>query len=171
MSDNLSTSAPESNIPKKPRISAAIRTELETGMRMCVKCEKLLPLDQFRTSRRYYLCILHCREMGLHYLMGTHEKRAYNSIRLRARVDMVIFEQEKMFLPRTLVVSMLTKEQMENYKAYCIIPKRPDNPISKDNSVAVTSTQRRHIMNKWKILRDPEQYECDLSDILASEPK
>ncbi len=166
----ISHSVTETNEPKK-RISAAIRTELETGMRMCIKCEKLLPLDQFRTSRRNYLCISHSREACLHYAMGTHEKRAYNSIRCRAHTDMIMFNQEKMFLPRTLVVAMLTKEQMDNYKGHCIIPKRPDKPISKDNAVAVTSVQRRSVVNAWKTSRDADQYESDLNQILGIEPK
>jgi hypothetical protein len=171
MSDNLSCCVTKSNEPKKRRINAVIRTEQQTGVRLCLKCDKMLPLDQFRTSSRYHLCIIHSREVNLYHVMGTHEKIAYNSLRCRARVDMVMFNQEKMYLPRKLVVAMLTKEQIENYKAYCIIPKRPDQPISKDNSVAVTSTQRRHVVDKWKVSRDADQYERDLIDVLALEPR
>jgi hypothetical protein len=156
--------------PKKSRVNAAIRTEQETGLRLCVKCDKMLTLDHFRGKRRRHLCISHFNEIHLRDTMGTHEKRAYNSIRCKARADMIMFNQEKVFLPRTLVVKMLTEEQLENYTAYCIIPKHPDQPISKDNSIAVTSTQRKYVVAKWKTSRDPDQYERALNDVLGSEP-
>ena len=171
MSDSLSYCVTESNVPKKRRVNAAIRTEQETGMRMCVKCDKLLPLDRFRGKRRRHLCIFHFNEIHRNEIMGTLEKRAFNSIYCKAHSDMIIFKQDKMFLPRTLVVNLLTKEQIANFSKYCIIPKRPDQPISEDNSIAVTSTQRRQIVAKWKTLRDPGQYERDLDLVLASEAK
>ena len=168
MSDSLSYCITESNVPKKRRVNAAIRTEQETGMRMCVKCDKLLPLDQFDQKIRHYMCISHLKELHNHNTLGTHEKRAFNSIRCRAHADMLMFKQGKMYLPKSLVLTMLTKEQIANFSGYCIIPRRPDQPISKDNSIVVTSAQRRYIVSQWKASQDADQYERNLNHILSA---
>jgi hypothetical protein len=156
------------NGPKKIRVNAAVRTENETGMRLCTRCDKLLPLDQFRARKRQYVCIPHLRLIQIHETLGTPEKRAFNSLRCRARSDMLLFHQDRMFMPRTLVTELLTAEQMANFSTYSIIPKRPDQPLSKDNSIVVTSSQRIFIVAKWRSTRDPDQYERELNHILGA---
>ena len=153
---------------KKQRTNAGIRMDQEMGKRWCMKCDKLIPLDLFRPNKRQYMCILHLREIQNYDTSSNNEKRAFNSIRCRAYADMVLFKQARMFLPRTLFTTMLTDEQMTNYSAYCIIPKRPDQPLSKDNSIVVTSIQRIYVVAKWKTTRDPDQYEHDLNHILST---
>lgn len=151
---------------KKPRTNTGLRTEQETGMRFCIQCDELLPLDKFRTQKREYMCISHYRKMRVQFTLGTQEKRAFNSLRCKARSDMLLFNQERMFMPRTLVKSMLTAEQTTNFSAYSIIPKRPDQPLSEDNSIIVTSAQRIYVVAKWRTSRDSDQYERDLNYIL-----
>jgi hypothetical protein len=79
---------------------------------------------------------------------------------------MVLFNHDRMFLPKTLVTAILSKEQVANFSNYCIIPKRPDKPLSEDNCIVVTSIQRIYVVAKWKSSRDPDQYENDLRHIL-----
>jgi hypothetical protein len=163
---NTDSSTDVAKDQKKQRINTSIRTEQEIGMRFCSKCDKMLPLDCFKTNRRKYVCIVHLKEMNLHATLGTQEKRAYNSLRCRARADMLLFKQERMFLPKTLCLTMLTAEQIANFSDYSIIPKRPDQPLSQDNSIVVTSAQRIYVVKKWKSARDADQYEHDLNSAL-----
>jgi hypothetical protein len=152
---------------KKQRTNAGIRMDQEMGKRWCMKCDKLIPLDLFRPNKRQYMCISHLREISIQNTLGTQEKRAFNSLRCKARSDMLLFHQEQMFMPQTLVNSMLTAEQTANFSAYSIIPKRPDQPLSEDNSIIVTSAQRIYVIAKWRTSRDPDQYECALNYILS----
>jgi hypothetical protein len=151
---------------KKSRINSYIRTEQETGLRFCNRCDKMLPLDRFQTNRRKYVCSVHLKEIHVHETLGTQEKRAFNCLRCRARSDMLLFKQERMFMPKTLVLTMLTAEQIANFPDYCIVPKRPDQPLSKDNSIIVTLTQRKYVIKKWKSARDADKYEHELNHIL-----
>jgi hypothetical protein len=153
--------------PNKSRVNAGIRTEQETGRRLCVQCDKMLSLDQFETKKRRFLCIEHFRAMKLHNTLGTHEKRAFNSIRCRARADMLLFGMDHMVLPMTLVLAMLTEDQLAEFSKFCIIPCRPDRPLSKENSIVVTSIQRIYVVSKWRSARDPDQYERDLNHMLS----
>jgi hypothetical protein len=81
---------------------------------------------------------------------------------------MILFGQKQMTLSKKQVIAMLTPEQMANYSKHCIIPKRPDQPLTQENSITVTSPQRIYVVGKWRILRDPDQYERDLQYILAA---
>jgi hypothetical protein len=160
------------NGPKKTRVNAAIQTENATGTRWCIKCNKLIPLDQFRTNKRTYLCTEHFRDMKRQDTLGTREKRAFNSLRCKARADMMLFGMSHMVLPRASVVGMLTDDQITNFSKVTIIPRRPDQPLTKENSIVVTSIQRIYVVAKWRSARDPDQYEHDLQFVLSeiSEP-
>jgi hypothetical protein len=153
---------------RQPPTNVAIRTEQETGKRFCIKCDKLLPLEQFKTNKRKYLCITHLRAMKKHYALGTHEKRAFNSLRCRARTDMLMFGMSRMVMGQKQVKTMLTPEQMTNFSKYCLIPKRPDQPLTEGNSIIVTSVQRTYVVGNWRSTRDADQYERDLHYILSA---
>lgn len=167
-SDSTATAASVNTVkdPKKSRMNAATRMEQKTGMRLCIQCDKLLPLDRFKHRPRLYTCITHLKETRNHENQSSQEKKAFNSIRCRAYADMVLFNHDRMFLPKTLVTAILSKEQVANFSNYCIIPKRPDKPLSEDNCIVVTSIQRIYVVAKWKSSRDPDQYENDLRHIL-----
>ncbi len=137
-------------------------------MRFCIKCDKMLPLDQFKTRKRKYLCITHVRELKKHYALGTHEKRAFNSLRCRARTDMLLFGMTHMVMSQKQVASMLTEEQMTNFSKYCLMPRRPDQPLTLENSIVATSVQRKFVVGNWRSARDPDQYERDLQYILGA---
>jgi hypothetical protein len=168
VSDQNTKQNPTQKTKRKRALNANIKAELMTGMRMCSKCDKLLPLDQFDTRRRYYLCLPHLKQFQHENVLGTPEKRAYNSIRCRARADMILFKQKRIHLPMALVLSLLTKEQLQNSSTVCVIPKRPDAPLSKDNCVVVTSSQRRYIVARWKENRDADHYEAILKHTLSA---
>ena len=137
-------------------------------MRLCIQCDKLLPLDQFKPNKRSCMCIFHFRKLKLRDTLGTHDKRAFNSLRCRAHADMLLFKQDHMVLPKTLVMTMLTDDQKANFPVYCIIPRRPNEPLTKDNSILVTSIQRKFVVGRWKLARDQGQYGRDLTYILGA---
>jgi hypothetical protein len=149
-------------------VSVAVRTEQETGLRFCIACNKLVPLDQFRTDKRKYTCIPHLRAARKKEVLGSHEKRAFNSLRCRARQDMLLFGHDHMIMGYKQAMALLTPEQLADFSNFCLIPKRPDQPLAKDNSIIVTSVQRMYIVGNWKRSRDPEQYARDLQYILDS---
>lgn len=143
-------------------------TEQQSGMRLCKTCNKLLPLDSFKSAKRTYMCIMHTRALRRKFILGTQEKRAFNSLRCRARQDMLTFGHKSIAIPRKQVTAMLTEEQLRSYPDYCIIPRRPDVPLTPENAIVVTSCQRRYVVAKWKTTRNADQYEADLAFILGA---
>ncbi len=143
-------------------VNVAMRTEQETGLRFCIVCNKLVPLDQFRTDKRKYTCIPHLREARRDAILGSHEKRAFNSLRCRARQDMILFGHDHMIMGYKKVMAMITKEQLADFSNHCLIPKRPDLQLTQDNSTIVTSVQRMYVVGSWKRSRDPDQCARDL---------
>jgi len=140
-------------------------TEQQSGMRLCMECKKLLPLDKFRQDKRKYTCIEHLRAEKRRQILGTLEKRAFNSIRCRARLDMLLFGHTKMALSRKQVSAMLTHEQMQNYSQFAVIPRRSDEMLTIENAVLVHDWQRRYVLDRYKKARDAPQYESDLAFI------
>ncbi len=136
------------------------------ALRFCKECNKMMPIDQFAPSRRSYQCIAHFREMRRRVVLGTPLKRMFNSIRCRCYQDMRLFNQKSMTITVDRIRELLTPQQMEDYSSYCIIPKDPTIPMSLDNSIAVTSYQRRYIVGAWK--KDPASYGSALSLMLAA---
>ena len=144
-------------------------TELQSGLRLCLHCNKLLTLDKFKPHRRDYICIDHQRAKGRHQVLGTAEKRAFNSFRCRARFDMLMFGHKKMQLSRQDLLKIITPQQLENFSQYCVIPRKPDEVLTVDNAVIVGSYQRRYIIGRWKHEHDANQYEQDLAFVLSRE--
>ena len=158
---------PRREYMKDPIIRKAIETEQVTGVRYCSKCDKFLPLAQFRDNgKRIYMCIPHLREKSRIECMGTLPKRAFNNLRCKARPDMLEFGHTKMNIGRTAVLDMLTEEQITNNNEYCLMPRRPDMPLSISNSIILSSPQRMYLIGRWRKSRDAHQYMRDLRHIL-----
>ena len=151
-----------------PKNSILIKVEQLSGLRLCKACNMLLPLDQFRPKRSRFMCLYHLRASRRNLILGTDEKRAFNSLRCKARQDMVMFGHKHMTISRQAVNSKLSEEQIKNFNMYCIIPRRPDTPLTNENSIIVTSFQRKYVMAKWRVTRDADMYEQDLKYILAA---
>ena len=149
-------------------VSAAVRAEEQTGVRFCTTCDKAVPLSEFSTFKRRYMCIKHYREIMRHYTTGDHNKRAFNSLRCRAYQDMTVFGQKRMFMSRKQILAKLTDEQQADYSNHALIPKNPDQPLVESNSIVVTSAQRAYVVSNWKKSRDPEQYLQDLISVLKT---
>jgi hypothetical protein len=148
------------------KTNAMIQDEIATGMRFCITCNKHLSLDHFAPGRRKFKCITHYRESRRMTVLGTSERRAFNSLRSRARQDMILFGQTSMDMGVKLIGALLTPMQMENYSSHCIVPRDPSLPLSQDNSIAVTTAQRRYVVSIWKPTRDAAVYRSALQHIL-----
>ena len=149
--------------------NVTILPEQESGMRFCKACNKLLPLNQFRADKRKYTCISHLRAAKRHQVLGTHKKRAFNSLRCRARQDMLTFGHKYMMISRKQVTEMLSDEHMAHFPQYGLIPIRPDKPLTFDNAVIASTFQRSYVLGKWKKTHDPIQYEQDLRFLLEAQ--
>ena len=79
---------------------------------------------------------------------------------------MLEFGHTKMNIRRQEVIDMLTEEQITNFREYCLMPKRPDIPLSLSNSIVLTSPQRKYLIGRWRKTRDATKYMYDLNHIL-----
>jgi hypothetical protein len=146
----------------------ALLAQAETGLRWCLKCQKLLPPELFRTDgKRTNTCIPHIKAEKKRNHYGTHEKRAFNNYRVRIRQDSLLFGPRSVYFSKESVTMMLTQEQMQNYTKYCILPKFPDRPFTPENAVAVTTDQRLYLIAKWRRSHDVEEYLIDLKLLLG----
>ena len=142
-------------------------TENYVGLRLCLSCNKMLPIDKFKPNRYEHTCIEHLRARKCHSVLGTADKKAFNSLRCRARSDMIMFGHKQMKLSRQELMKIITKQQLQNYSKYCVIPRRPDEILTVDNIVIVESSQRRYVVGRWKRTEDANQYVRDLALILS----
>jgi hypothetical protein len=62
---------------------------------------------------------------------------------------------------------LLSKQQMDNYKDYCIIPLFADKPFNPHNAVVVTTAQRMYILGKWRKTHNVEEYLDDVRLLLG----
>ena len=137
-------------------------------LRYCQACNELLPIDQFKpNSKRRFTCIPHLRAEDRRRVCGTPERRAYNSLRCRARDDMLTFGHTRINISRTKVLAMISEEQVARFSQYCLIPLRPDKPLAEDNAVIVSTDERRFVMNTWRKQKDADAYERNIKAILG----
>ena len=101
-------------------------------------------------------------------VLGTHEKRAFNSLRCRARQDMLMFGHSRMIISRQQVVHLLTDAQIAKFSQFCLIPRDPKEILSVDNVTVVTTFQRKYVISRWRITRDNELYKRDLAFIVTA---
>lgn len=151
---------------KKTTINVMALTEQHSGMRLCKACNKLLPLSEFHPTKRKFTCLTHLRAAKRKEILGTHEKRAFNSLRCRARQDMLMFGRKRMSVSRKQVEALLTDEQLSHFDQYSLIPRDPEDILSVDNIVVVSKFQRHYVIGRWRATRDPAQYKRDLDFIL-----
>jgi hypothetical protein len=137
-------------------------------LQYCQACNELLPIDQFKTSsKRRFTCIPHLRAEDRRRVCGTPERRAYNSLRCRARDDMLTFGHTRMNISRTKVLTMISDEQVAQFSQYCLIPLRPDKPLAEDNAVIVSTDKRRFVINTWRKQKDADAYERNLKNVIG----
>lgn len=135
-------------------------------MRLCKQCNKMLPLNLFRKNDTRKMCHTHVKEAHRKHVLGTIDKRAFNSLRCRSRTDLSLFDQKVLKISRKDVVALLTNTQLEKFSHYCIVPRDPTEPLALGNAAVITSVQRRWLMCNWKFKRNAQQYAHDLAQLL-----
>jgi len=135
--------------------------------RYCTVCQCDLPLQMFRLGNSKSKCIEHLREAQRRYVLGTADKRAFNALRCKARADMPLFQQRHMKISRKEVMEMLTTAQVRNFSRFCLVPLRPDLPLTADNSAVVSSPERKFIVGNYRFTLNSEKYQRDLRHILS----
>ena len=155
----------ETNEPLGPCLKSHDKQTVEK--RYCTVCQCYLPLQMFRPGNRKSKCIEHLREAQKKYVLGTADKRAFNALRCKARADMPLFQQRHMKISRREVVKMLTAAQIRNFSRFCLVPLRPDLPLTADNLTVVSSPERKFIVGNFRYALDSEKYQRDLRHILS----
>jgi hypothetical protein len=145
-------------MPFAPSI-AITRTEEATGTRFCVTCNALVPLEEFSSNVRRFRCIQHHKAERRRIVTATAEKRAVNSLRSKSHIDMkTLFDLSYMKMGVKEIHALLSPDQLECFSKFCIIPRRPNEHLSLDNAIAVTSEQRKSIVRVWKSKHDVKAY-------------
>ena len=144
------------------------KMEAACGCRYCKTCDKLLPLELFDQSLKNvrFLCTAHTKEAYHTWAYGTREKRAFSTFKAKLQADKKLFGQDHVEIRKRDMIKLVTQEQLANAGEWCIIPKRPDTPISGENAVMATVYMRRVLMKNWKAHRDPAQYAALLERLL-----
>jgi len=140
--------------------------EKDLGLRVCFKCNKILPLEAFKPNTQINTCREHLRETQRRFVVGTPARRAFNCLRCKARADSIAFGQKSIKFSFNEMTKILTEKQIQDYAHYSVIPLRPNETLSVDNHAVVTVRQRKYIMTRWQESKDAEQYKCDVACFL-----
>ena len=136
--------------------------------RFCITCGEMVPIDRFRSKKRQYRCIKHAREKRRHQILGTAEKRAFNSMRTRANQDMRLLGMEYVGFEETNVFAAYAKTADATYKTHSLVPMDPQKPMCvPQNAVLIPSAARRFIMSNWRDSPDAAKYGRDLQYVMA----
>ncbi len=137
--------------------------------RVCVHCRRPLPIGSFKEGSKTRVCLEHARRLRVGYVLGTVRKRAFNSLRLRARHDRFAFRQERIKLSMEEALGLLTDEQIQDFARWSLVPRRPEEVLAGDNAVLVTNYPRRSLMCQWRTGRSVEAYKAHLAYLLLRE--
>ncbi len=142
---------------------AMLRLEEATGKRFCISCNDFIAADEFSPGHRRYQCHLHFKESRRNIVKSTPAKRAINSLRARAHMDMRWFDQHKMTMGVWEITTLLTPEQLADFSKFAIMPVDPAAPLSIKNAAAITTAARSSIMSHWKAHHDIAEYMSSIS--------
>ncbi len=144
------------------------RMEKETGTRYCRDCDRLLPLDKFDLTLKNtrFLCKMHTKAAYHAWGYGTDERRAFSTFKAKLQADRKLFDQDRVEIKKTDMVKIVKPEHISHASEWCIIPRKPDIPISGDNMVMATIYVRRCLIKRWRENKDPQQYTALLEHML-----
>ena len=123
--------------------------------RYCRECMKMLPLDQIRPNSFF------CHK---HYKMVSSWNRAEaDGVRPKCIADMHTFGQTTIQLSTKQIRDLMTPNQIQNYKKWCIVPVDPTHPLTVDNAVVVSSIHRMFLISHWRLGHSLIQYQHALT--------
>ena len=162
--ENESDGFPTRGKPKTTKILK--KSEQTAGTRYCKMCDDYLPLDMFNLERKRFLCITHLKRANIDQLYGTIEQKAMNGFRSRSYHDLFIFGQEKLNISKQDIMELWTDEQIKNYKQWRLVPKKPDEMLTRNNAVFVKKEQRRYLISNWKFKKNVNDYIEELEKLV-----
>lgn len=139
--------------------------QIETNTHYCKKCDEFLPLNLFKL-KGVRLCHSCLKDQYRFTKQRTQEIRALNTYRTKAYTDMLTFGMKRINIKGADILSILTKAQIANFTNWSMMPRRPDQEITRDNVVMIRSSQRRYLVAAWKLSRDADEYEKNLQNLL-----
>ena len=152
-----------------------METETNSGdgeLRFCIACDKMVPLECFKTKNWQYRCAVHARSKLRNHLLAKSLKRVYVSLRSRALQDANLLGNGQMRFPEDQVMSMLNANKSANHKTHCFMPMDPEKPLrvsahkADNNAAIVTNAQRRFVLANWKDTHgDVAKYRRDMQHV------
>lgn len=142
------------------------KSEQATNTRYCKMCDCFLPLDMFNLERKRFLCISHLKRANMEQLYGTLEKKAMNGFRSKSYHDLFIFGQEKLDISKQDIMDIWTDEQIKNHQQWRLVPKRPNEMMTRENAVFVKKEQRRYLVSNWKFKKNVNDYIKELKNMM-----
>ena len=156
--------------------------EQELGQRFCIRCKAMLPSSSFppgqQQTPQHFVCTAHPLDImktkprirtdariksdRSEPLVKKPKTSAVQFLRTRARRDTRLFGQTTSELSLKHLKKMLSKEQEEHFENFAVVPIRANEPLSAQNAVIITVSQRRWLTGLWKQKRDQALYARDL---------
>lgn len=132
--------------------------QLKPGEYYCRTCQKVMPKDQFREKTRRFYCKEHLQPMKRQQMWGTPEKRAVNSMRAAAWLDMHVFGMTKLSIRFAEILALLKPEHVQDPSHFSIVPIDPTKPLEPGNAAVVRKMHRKCLVECWKQSRSKEDY-------------
>ena len=123
--------------------------------RYCRECMQMLPVSQIRPKS--FFCHQHYR------MLTKWNKSTSDPIRHKCSDDKIAFAQPRIEMSNEQIRKLLTTEQLENNKRWCIVPLDPSSILAVGNAVVVTSIHRRFLVTQWTQTHDVSQYQHSLT--------
>ena len=150
------------------------RIEAVTGNRYCRECNLTLPMERFDLKLKNaprFLCKTHIKALYHDWAYGTHDKRAFSTLKAKLQADRKIFDQDRIEIKKRDIMNLVKPEHLQNFGEWAIVPRNPGIPISGQNVEIVSIYMRRCLVGRWKKHKDPAQYTALLDQMLKGEIK
>lgn len=134
------------------------------GVRFCTHCEDFIPIKQFPTGIRRYICKAHMRascKRSTQKMFQNPQKRALSKVWARAYKDCKRFEQTRLGITQAELDKLLTvgvvDELRENVALYenlargtAIVPVDPTKILCVSNAALVATSTRKLLLKQLK---------------------
>ena len=123
--------------------------------RYCRECMKMLPLEQIKPKS--FFCHQHYK------MLLKWSKSKSDPIRHKCSDDRTAFAQPHIELSNKQISKLMTTDQLDNKKLWCIVPLDPTRILAEGNAVVVTSVHRRFLVTQWVQTHDVLKYQRSLT--------
>ena len=133
------------------------------GVRFCTHCEDFIPLINFPSGPRRYVCKMHMwiasGKNSSKKMLSDPQKRVLNQVWARAYKDSRLFKQTRIAITQTEIAKILAGGGVGGIEktgvlyaagVVAIVPADPTKVLSVSNLALVAPSTRRVLMKQWK---------------------